>query len=58
VIQFIPAAAVNGETGRPFDDRLLVARGGRVLDQPASERPFDVKAVLEADAKRRAARAS
>jgi ectoine hydroxylase-related dioxygenase (phytanoyl-CoA dioxygenase family) len=58
VIQFIPAQAVNGETGRVFDDRLLVARGGRVLEEPQSERPFDVRAVLEADAKRRAARAS
>ena len=58
VIQFIPAQAVNGETGRVFDDRLLVARGGRVLEEPASERPFDVKAVLEADARRRAERAS
>jgi phytanoyl-CoA hydroxylase len=56
VIQFIPAAAVNGETGRVFDDRLRVARGGRVLDEPASERPFDVRAVLEADARRREAR--
>jgi hypothetical protein len=36
-----------------LDDRLQVARAGRVLDEPASERPFDVRAVLEADAKRR-----
>ena len=55
MIQFIPAAAVNGETGRAFDDRLWVARGGRVLDEPASERPFDVRALLEAEAKRRRA---
>ena len=53
MIQFIPAGAVNGETGRPFDDRLHVARGGRVLDAPWSERPFDVKALLEAERKRR-----
>jgi ectoine hydroxylase-related dioxygenase (phytanoyl-CoA dioxygenase family) len=52
VIQFIPAAATNGE-GRPFDDRLHVASGGRVLDAPWSERPFDVKALLEAEKKRR-----
>jgi ectoine hydroxylase-related dioxygenase (phytanoyl-CoA dioxygenase family) len=52
VIQFIPAHAVNGD-GKPFDDRLWVARGGRVLAEPASERPFDVRAVLEADAKRK-----
>jgi phytanoyl-CoA hydroxylase len=55
VIQFIPAHAVNGDTGRCFDDRLLVARGGRVLAEPVSERPFDVRAVLEADARRRRA---
>ena len=55
VIQFVPADAVNGETGRVFDDRLHVARGGRVLDEPSSERPFDVRAVLETDAKRRRA---
>jgi ectoine hydroxylase-related dioxygenase (phytanoyl-CoA dioxygenase family) len=54
VIQFIPAAAANGETGRPFDDRLHVAQGGRVLDEPWSERPFDVRALLEAERRRRA----
>jgi phytanoyl-CoA hydroxylase len=54
VIQFIPAHATNGDTGKPFDDRLQVARGGRVLAEPMSERPFDVRAVLEADARRRA----
>jgi ectoine hydroxylase-related dioxygenase (phytanoyl-CoA dioxygenase family) len=53
VIQFIPARAVNGETGRPFEDRLRVAAAGRVLDEPWSERPFDVKALLEAERKRR-----
>jgi ectoine hydroxylase-related dioxygenase (phytanoyl-CoA dioxygenase family) len=53
VIQFIPSSATNGE-GRLFDDRLHVARGGRVLGEPWSERPFDVRAVLEAEAKRRA----
>ena len=42
VIQFIPAHAIHGETQRPFDDRLWVARGGRVLDEPWSERPFQV----------------
>lgn len=53
VIQFVPAHARNGETGRPFDDRLRVAEGGRVLDEPRSERPFDVAALLEAEARRR-----
>jgi len=54
VIQFVPAAATNGDTGRPFDDRLRVAMGGRVLDAPASERPFDVRALLEQERRRRA----
>lgn len=54
VIQFIPAAARNGETGRPFDDRLHVAQGGRTLDAPWSERPFDLRALLEAERRRRA----
>lgn len=53
VIQFIPAAAANGETGRTFDDRLHVAQGGRVLDEPWSERPFDVRTLLEAERRRR-----
>jgi phytanoyl-CoA hydroxylase len=53
VIQFIPAHATNGKPGKSFDDRLWVARSGRVLDEPVSERPFDVRAVLEADTKRR-----
>jgi hypothetical protein len=31
-----------------------VAQGGRVLDEPWSERPFDVRALLEAERRRRA----
>ena len=53
VIQFIPAAAVNGETGAPSTTDCWVARGGRVLEEPGSERPFDVRALLDADAKQR-----
>jgi ectoine hydroxylase-related dioxygenase (phytanoyl-CoA dioxygenase family) len=53
VIQYIPAAAYHGETHRPFDDRLWVAQGGKVLEEPWSERPFDVRAILEADARRK-----
>jgi hypothetical protein len=45
VIQFIPAAARKGADGPLFDDRLWVAKGGRALDQPYSERPFDVAAL-------------
>jgi len=47
VIQFIPAAAIHGDTRRPFDDRLWVARGGKVLDEPWSERPFDLAALTQ-----------
>jgi phytanoyl-CoA hydroxylase len=45
VIQFIPAQAWHGETKRPFDDRLWVAKDGRVLDEPWSERPFDLASL-------------
>jgi hypothetical protein len=45
VIQFIPAHAYHGETKRPFDDRLWVAKNGRVLDEPWSERPFDLASL-------------
>ncbi len=45
VVQFIPAHAHHGETKRPFDDRLWVAKDGRVLDAPFSERPFDLAAL-------------
>ncbi|MEN8181088.1 MAG: phytanoyl-CoA dioxygenase family protein [Myxococcota bacterium] len=38
VIQLCPAEARHGETGVPFDDRLLVARDGRPLDPPVRER--------------------
>ncbi|GIW42415.1 MAG: SnoK protein [Candidatus Binatia bacterium] len=42
VVQFCRADAKNAETGKPFDDRLLVARGGKVLREPLRERPFDL----------------
>ncbi|HTO70683.1 MAG TPA: phytanoyl-CoA dioxygenase family protein [Myxococcota bacterium] len=42
VIQFIPAHAIHGETRKPFDDRLWVARGGCILEEPWSERPFEL----------------
>jgi len=45
VIQFIPAHAYHGETKRAFDDRLWVAKDGRVLDEPWSERPFDLASL-------------
>jgi hypothetical protein len=37
---------VHGRTGVPFDDRLLVAEGGRWLDEPVRQRPFDLAALL------------
>ena len=36
----------HGETGEPFDDRLLVARDGKPLVPPIRERDFDVQALL------------
>jgi len=45
MIQLIPAHAYHGETKRPFDDRLWVAKDGRVLDEPISERPFDLASL-------------
>jgi phytanoyl-CoA hydroxylase len=53
VIQFIPAHATQGDGGAPFDDRLLVARDGRVLDEPVREREFDLTALIRAEARRR-----
>jgi ectoine hydroxylase-related dioxygenase (phytanoyl-CoA dioxygenase family) len=47
VIQLCPADARHGETGRPFDDRLLVARNGRPLDPPIRERDFDLQALID-----------
>lgn len=41
LIQLIPAHAWHRETNRRFDDRPWLAKGGRVLDDPYSERPFD-----------------
>lgn len=42
VIQLCRADARNGETGKPYDDRLLVARDGVPLDPPIRERPLDL----------------
>jgi ectoine hydroxylase-related dioxygenase (phytanoyl-CoA dioxygenase family) len=46
VIQFCAAEACFGPEREPLDDRLLVARGGRVLDEPARERPLDLAKLL------------
>ena len=42
VIQLCRAEARNGETGMPYDDRLLVARDGVPLERPIRERPLDL----------------
>ncbi len=52
VIQFCDASTRNGKTGLPFDDRLIVAKDGAVLDEPYSERKFDLAAVAR-EARRR-----
>lgn len=48
VIQFCRGDARNAESGKPFDDRLLVARDGRVLPEPVRERPLDLAASFRA----------
>ena len=46
IIQFCPADAVSALSGKPLDDRLLVATGGRWLDEPVRERELDLLAIL------------
>jgi hypothetical protein len=47
VIQHCRADTRSGDTGRTLDDRLWVAKDGRPVAEPWSERPFDVNALLE-----------
>jgi hypothetical protein len=47
VIQFCQANARQRDTGVPFDDRLLVAKDGKVLAEPYRERPFNFTALLK-----------
>ena len=47
VIQYCHGHAFQQRSGARFDDRLLVAKDGRVLDPPLRERPFDWQAVLD-----------
>ena len=54
VIQMCRAETRHGRTGVPLDDRLWVARGGRPVPEPTSERPFDLRALLEDAPTRRA----
>lgn len=46
IVQFCPADARSALSGRVLDDRLLVARDGRWLDEPVRARDFDLMAVL------------
>lgn len=46
ILQYCVASAVSALSGKPLDDRLLVARGGRWLDAPARERELDLVAIL------------
>ena len=46
VIQFCHGHARHRDTGVAFDDRLLVAKDGRVLAEPLRERPIDLGALL------------
>jgi ectoine hydroxylase-related dioxygenase (phytanoyl-CoA dioxygenase family) len=46
VIQFCHGDAHHRDTKAPFDDRLLVARDGRVLAEPTRERSLDLAALL------------
>lgn len=45
IIQFCAADAIHANTGKPLTDRLLVARGGKRLAEPYSERPIDIAEV-------------
>jgi len=45
VLQFCPAGARSNLSGRPLDDRLQVAQGGRWLEHSSAERPFDLASV-------------
>ena len=46
IIQFCPVDARSALSGKPLDDRLLVARDGRWLDEPIRERELDLLAIL------------
>jgi len=51
VIQFCQAGARQRDTGKPFDDRLLVARDGAPLPRPVRERDLDLAEIARAAAK-------
>jgi len=51
VIQFCQAATRHRESGRLFDDRLLVAKEGVPLEAPVRERELDLSEVARAAAR-------
>ena len=46
IIQYCVADATSALSGKPLDDRLLVAQDGRWLDEPVREREIDLLAIL------------
>jgi ectoine hydroxylase-related dioxygenase (phytanoyl-CoA dioxygenase family) len=46
IIQYCPAHARSGLSGKPLDDRLLVADDGQWLAEPVRQREFDLLSVL------------
>jgi hypothetical protein len=46
IIQYCVADAASALSGKPLDDRLLVAADGRWLDEPVRERELDLLAIL------------
>lgn len=46
IIQYCPAHASSALSGKPLDDRLLLAGDGVWFDEPVREREFDLMSVL------------
>ncbi len=47
VIQYCDGDARHAKTGVPFDDRLLLAKDGAVLDAPYRDRELDLSAIVK-----------
>lgn len=46
VVQFCRGDSVHRETRVPYEDRLLLAKGGKALDEPIRERDLDFAAMV------------
>jgi hypothetical protein len=46
ILQYCVASATSALSGKPLDDRLRVADGGRWLDTPVRDRDLDLMAIL------------